>query len=854
MKAVVMAGGEGTRLRPLTSNQPKPMVPIVGKPCMEHILELLRKHGLEDVIVTVAFMPQAIRSYFGDGESARPEHRVLGRGVAARHGGLGAARQRPARRDLPRHLRRRALRRRPDRADRHAQARRAPRSRSGSSRSRTRSSSGSSSPTRRAGSSASSRSPRGARSSRTRSTPASTCSSPRCCATCPTDRPYDFSKELFPLLLEMGRPLYGHVLDGYWQDIGNLDQFRQANFDALDERVQLDIRGIRLRGNIWLGEGVEVDDLDAIEGPAYLGNYCRIAPDASVGAYSVLGSSVTLRERARTERSVIDAATHIGRSARVEGAIVGRACDIRAHAHVHEGAAIGDEVDARRAERRAAAGADLPVQGGRDRRADPREPDLGVARLVEPVRQGRRLRARQRRPDAGDRGATRRGARDGAQARRARRREPRVAGSVPDDQAGDDLRPQLDRRRRRRPARAPGLGQPPPAEDARATTPASTSASATATRRCSRSASTSSPGSSSPPALQKEIEKHFTRHELRRAAFNDGRRGHLSGPRARELRAGPARRPRRGGDPRARLPDRRRLRLLGHLVRAAAAARPARRRGGLARTASPRTAREPPTGLREAVGQAKRLVTAIGADLGVVFDRAGERLFLIDEQAREIPVEQALLLFLRLIGSNGRHGQARLPDHGHEPRRRAGRGQRPRGHPHARLARRADARPRPATASSSRARSAAATSSRSSCRPTTRSRASASCSSCSRRSSGRSRSSSPSCRRSTLVHRQLPCPWALKGTVMRVLTERLRDRDVDLLDGIKVFDERGWAQVLPDPDEPLVHIYAEGRDRGGLGRAGDRAARARRGDHGVGGRNRRRRSLKLRLTLRAPSA
>jgi mannose-1-phosphate guanylyltransferase/phosphomannomutase len=63
---------------------------------------------------------------------------------------------------------------------------------------------------------------------------------------------------------------------------------------------------------------------------------------------------------------------------------------------------------------------------------------------------------------------------------------------------------------------------------------------------------------------------------------------------------------------------------------------------------------------------------------------------------------------------------------------------------------------------------------------------------------------------STLVHRQVPCPWALKGTVMRVLTERLRDRDVDLLDGIKVFDERGWAQVLPDPDEPLVHVYAEG--------------------------------------------
>jgi mannose-1-phosphate guanylyltransferase/phosphomannomutase len=65
---------------------------------------------------------------------------------------------------------------------------------------------------------------------------------------------------------------------------------------------------------------------------------------------------------------------------------------------------------------------------------------------------------------------------------------------------------------------------------------------------------------------------------------------------------------------------------------------------------------------------------------------------------------------------------------------------------------------------------------------------------------------------SHVVHRRVPCPWAQKGVVMRVLTERLKHRDVDLSDGIKVFDERGWAQVLPDPDEPIVHVYAEGAD------------------------------------------
>ena len=64
--------------------------------------------------------------------------------------------------------------------------------------------------------------------------------------------------------------------------------------------------------------------------------------------------------------------------------------------------------------------------------------------------------------------------------------------------------------------------------------------------------------------------------------------------------------------------------------------------------------------------------------------------------------------------------------------------------------------------------------------------------------------------RPTLIHRELSCPWALKGTVMRVLNERYADGNVDLLDGIKVFEERGWTLVLPDPDEPLLHLYAEG--------------------------------------------
>ena len=67
MKAVIMAGGEGTRLRPLSSNTPKPMMPLANRPMMEHIVTLLKKHGFEDIVVTVAFQANAIRTYFGNG-------------------------------------------------------------------------------------------------------------------------------------------------------------------------------------------------------------------------------------------------------------------------------------------------------------------------------------------------------------------------------------------------------------------------------------------------------------------------------------------------------------------------------------------------------------------------------------------------------------------------------------------------------------------------------------------------------------------------------------------------------------------------------------------------------------------
>src|SRR5437763_4893285 len=68
MRAVVMAGGEGSRLRPLTANLPKPLLPGANRPVMEHVLRLLRRHGVEDTVVTLQFLASLVRNYFGDGD------------------------------------------------------------------------------------------------------------------------------------------------------------------------------------------------------------------------------------------------------------------------------------------------------------------------------------------------------------------------------------------------------------------------------------------------------------------------------------------------------------------------------------------------------------------------------------------------------------------------------------------------------------------------------------------------------------------------------------------------------------------------------------------------------------------
>jgi mannose-1-phosphate guanylyltransferase/phosphomannomutase len=317
------------------------------------------------------------------------------------------------------------------------------------------------------------------------------------------------------------------------------------------------------------------------------------------------------------------------------------------------------------------------------------------------------------------------------------------------------------------------------------------------------------PGIQLSPALQNEIEKHFNRGELRRAAGAGV--GDVDYPvRAREsyaedllqtldqeaIRARQYRIVVDYGYSAASLVLPLVLGPIGVEVVAAHAFSPT----------------EPgDTSPRALIGQTKKLVTAVAADLGVVFDRAAERLYLVDETGHEIPVEQALLLYLRLIGSNGKRGKLAFPvtvtSQVDEIVKGSG----------------LQVIRTPASLSELTKAAAqdgvifAGAIGGGYVFPDFLPAYDAMASLCKllellapvEQPLSSLVAGLPA---STLVHRQLPCPWSQKGAVMRILTERLKGRDLDLLDGIKVTDRRGWAQVLPDPDEPLVHIYAEGRD------------------------------------------
>jgi mannose-1-phosphate guanylyltransferase / phosphomannomutase len=342
MKAVIMAGGEGTRLRPLTSNQPKPMMPIANRPMMEHVVHLLKRHGFDDIVVTVAFQANAIRTYFGNGSEFgvrmvyATEENPLGTAGSVRNamdelhepflvisGDVVTDIDLAAVVDF--HLERKGL------ATIALKAMENPLefgiviARDDGSIERFLE-----------------KPSWGQVFSDTINTGIYVLQ-PEIFEHIEAGKSVDFSADVFPRLLDEGMPLFGYVAEGYWEDVGTLDAYIKAHQDVLDAQVGLDIPGFRLGDGIWLGEGSEIDPAATVDGPAIIGDYSRVEAGARLAEYTVLGSNVRVGTDSFIERSVVHDNVYLGPGVRLRGAVVGRSSDLRRGARMEEGVVLGDE-------------------------------------------------------------------------------------------------------------------------------------------------------------------------------------------------------------------------------------------------------------------------------------------------------------------------------------------------------------------------------------------------------------------------------------------------------------------------------------------------------------------------------
>jgi mannose-1-phosphate guanylyltransferase / phosphomannomutase len=502
-------------------------------------------------------------------------------------------------------------------------------------------------------------------------------------------------------------------------------------------------------------------------------------------------------------RSVVDAGTYLGRSAVVEGAIVGRSCDVRDHVRIHEGVAIGDEVtigpeaiiypgvrvypfkeietgaqihESIVWEKRASKSA-----FGRDGATGLVNVDLTpeiVVRLAEALgtalRRGSRVVASRASSDA---------------CRMIQRAI--IAGLTSTGVHVADLRIS-------------------PAAVTRHVLKTQGLAAGVHVGRSSVDPEMIEvrvfewPGIQMTDTLQKEVEKYFGRQELRRATFAEV--GETTYPaRVRESYAQDI----LDGIDLERIRERRfRIAIdYGHsaatftlpLVLGPLGVEAIGTRGFYVDDAP---AELEPLDVR-------RIVTGVGADLGVVVDRAAERLLLVDERGEPVPADVGLLLTVQLLVLSGRSGEIAVPVTTTELVDEI-------------VAESALTVVRTQASLSELTRTAIRDGVVLAAAPTGGfvfpdvvpgyDAVTALCKLLELLAEQDEPLSAlvAELPRPTLVHRALPCPWGRKGLVMRLLNENLASRRLDLLDGVKAWDDRGWVQALPDPDEPFVDVYAEG--------------------------------------------
>jgi NDP-sugar pyrophosphorylase family protein len=337
-----MAAGLGTRLYPLTGLTSKPMVPILNRPVMEHLLRLLGRHGVTEIAANLHYHPEKIRSYFNGGSEFgvelryNLEERLLGTAggadafrqflsgstflvmsgdgltdidltafLAAHRASGGVATMAVKQVEDPSlygvvvhddDLRVVGFQEKPRREDALS----------------------------------------------------TLCNcgiyafEPRIFDFIEPGAFTDWAKDVFPALLEDGQPFHCWELGSYWNDVGNIEQYRMSNFDALLGLVALDVPGREIAPRVWVGQGTEIEPGVRLESPILLGAGCLIESGAELIGPLIIGDGCVVEHGAVLEGVIQWDGAKAGHHSRLAGSILGRNVVVHHEAVVHEDAVIGD--------------------------------------------------------------------------------------------------------------------------------------------------------------------------------------------------------------------------------------------------------------------------------------------------------------------------------------------------------------------------------------------------------------------------------------------------------------------------------------------------------------------------------
>jgi NDP-sugar pyrophosphorylase family protein len=339
MKAMILAAGVGSRLDPLTRNVPKPMVPIVNRPVMEHIVELLKRHGFNEIMVNLYYLGEQIETHFGDGSRwgvrihYSKEDRLWGDAGSVKRcehffddtfvviGGDDITDL-----DLTRLLRYHKEKRAiatialslVDDPSEYGIALLNERGRITRFLEK----------------------PRGEVIFSNAANTGVYVFEPEIFDLIPRGVTYGFGANLLPLLLEQRRPFYGFLTSSYWKDVGNLRTYQQTHVDAMQGRVSLRIPYPETRKYVWIGSNVKIDPTAEIGYPVIIGNNCEIGPGAKVLEYSVLGDNCVVEDNATVQESILWEGAVVMRDTMLVRCVVGKGCRVKSNAAVFDGVIV----------------------------------------------------------------------------------------------------------------------------------------------------------------------------------------------------------------------------------------------------------------------------------------------------------------------------------------------------------------------------------------------------------------------------------------------------------------------------------------------------------------------------------